>query len=142
MAIIAVLRLKGGFTLPPVAASTLRSLSLSRLYSCTLVPDNENYKGMLQACKDVVSFGPVEKETVQLLLSKRGRTTDGKRLTQEQSGKLAQEIISGKKLSESGLQPSFRLSPPQGGFGTRKAPQPYGPVGKNPGIAALIAKMA
>ncbi len=142
MAIIAVLRLKGGFTLPPVAVSTLASLNLSRLYSCTLVPDNENYKGMLQACKDVVSYGPVEKETVQLLLSRRGFSSDGKKLSPEQAGKIAQEVISGKKLSEAGAQPSFRLSPPKGGFGSRKAVRPFGPVGKNPEIAALIARMA
>jgi large subunit ribosomal protein L30 len=102
---------------------------------------------MLQTCKDVVSFGEVEKETVALLLSKRGKSSEGKKLSgakkPEEIAKLASEIASGgKKLSEYKVQPIFSLSPPKGGFGARKMPVPFGPVGKNAKIAQLIASMA
>ena len=146
MATIAVIRMKGRFSLPPVARGAFESFGLIGLYSCTLVPDSASYKGMLQSCKDVVSFGPVEKESVQLLLTKRGKAADGRRLSvakkPEEIAKIAQEILAGKKLSETGVLPVFRLSPPKGGFGSRKYHAPYGPLGKNPGIVALIASMA
>lgn len=147
MAMIAVIRLKGRFSISPTVESTLSNLKLNRLYSCALLPEGETSKGMLQACKDFVSYGPVEKESIAILLSRRGRTADGKKLSAtkkpEEIQKLAGEIASsGKKLSGSGLSPVFFLSPPVGGFGKRKAHVPFGPVGKNPGIAGLIASMA
>ena len=146
MATIAVIRMKGRFSMRPSAKGALESLGLATLYSCTLVPDSASYKGMLQSCKDVVSFGEVGKESVQLLLTKRGIAADGRRLSEtkkpEEIAKMAQEIAGGRKPSEAGVSPLFRLSPPKGGFGSRKSHAPFGPLGKNPGIPELIARMA
>ena len=143
MAIIAVIRLKGRFSMSPTMRGALESLRLSRLYSCTLIHESDSYRGMLQGCKDVVSFGAVEKETVDLLLRKRGRSSKGgKRLSADEAGKISQEIMAGKKLSETGVQPVFLLAPPKGGFGQRKEQNPFGPLGKNPNIARLISLMA
>ena len=146
MAITAVIRMKGRFSLHPSVKGALQSFGLATLYSCTLVPDSASYKGMLQSCKDFVSFGPVEKESVELLLRKRGMAADGRRLSAsrkpEEIAKIAQEIADGKKPSEAGVLPVFRLSPPKGGFGSRKFHVPFGPLGKNPGMAGLIASMA
>jgi len=101
----------------------------------------------VQACKDVVSFGEANKESIALLLSKRGRAIDGKKLTDvkkpEEIEKIASEAESSpKKLEELGVSPVFFLSPPRGGFGKRKAHVPFGPVGKNPNINELISSMA
>ncbi len=148
MARIAVIRLKGKFSVPPSVKTTFACLGLTRLHTCALVEDNESFRGMLQSCKDVVSFGKVEKETIALLLSKRGRGKEGKRLSAtkkpEEIEKIAAEIAaSGKKLSEFGLEGVFFLSPPRGGFGNRKSGvHEGGPLGKNPAISELIARMA
>src|SRR3989344_343104 len=146
MAKIALIRLKGVFSISPTVKSTLSSLSLNRLHACTIVEDSPSSKGMVQACKDFVAFGPVEKETIALLLVKRGRTLEGKRLSiakkPEEIKKILDEFLAGKKLAALGVSPVFRLAPPKGGFGTRKAQQPFGPLGKNLKMAALIKSMA
>ena len=78
-----------------------------------------------------------------MLLERRGRDLSGKRLTAEKAGKIAKEMLSsGKKLEELGVSSVFFLSPPQGGFGHRKTHIPFGPIGKNPERADLVARMA
>jgi len=144
---IAAIRLKGKFSISPRVKSALSSLMLNRLYACTLLPPGETAEGMLRACKDVVSFGEVGKGTIELLLSARGKTLDGRRLREakkpEEISKMAADIdASQKKLQDFGLSPVFFLAPPRGGFGSRKMSAPFGPAGKNPRIGELIARMA
>lgn len=134
------------FSNSPSATTTLTSLRLGRLYACVLLEDSPSTKGMIQECKDFIAFGAVEKETVALLLAKRGRTSGGKKLSAakkpEEIRKILDDFLAGKKLTELGVSPVFRLSPPKGGFGARKQAAPFGPLGKNPEIAALISRMA
>ena len=144
---IALIRLKGMFSLSPTVRFTLASFRLNRLYSCTIVDDSASTKGMIQACKDFVSFGPVEKESIALLLAKRGKTTEGKKLSAakkpEEIKKVLDEFLTGKKLTDLGVSSVFYLSPPRGGFdGSRMSPKPFGPLGKNEKIGELISKMA
>ncbi len=144
---IAVIRLKGKFSLSPKINSALSSLRLDMLYSCVLLPEGEAAKGMIHACKDVVSYGKVTKEDIETLLTRRGRTQDRKKLSlskkPEEIKKLAAEIDSSdKKLSALGVYPVFFLSPPKGGFGRRKANAPFGPLGKNAEMSNLIGRMA
>ena len=146
MAITAVIRIKGRFSKSPAVRGTLESLKLSTLYSCVLVPQNDSYRGMLQSCKDVTTFGPVGQETVQFLLEKRGRTSDGRRLKDakkpEEIAKIAQELVAGKTPAALGIRAFFSLSPPKGGFGSRRSQAPFGPLGKNAAIGELISLMA
>ncbi len=145
---IAVIRLKGKLGLAPRVVSTFVSLNLNRLYTCTLIPDNEVSRGMLRVCKDWSSFGTVDEPTIEKLLLLRGSTRDGKKLRDikkpEEIATLAKEIATGDKpLSQYGILPIFFLAPPRGGFdGNKKAPSPFGPLGKNPKICKLIAQMA
>ncbi|VVB99116.1 50S ribosomal protein L30 [uncultured archaeon] len=142
MTAIALIRMKGLFSMPPKMRGALESFKLSRLYACTLVNTDDSTKGMIQCCKDVVSYGEVDKETVTLLLTKRGKKLDGKRLTPEEAKKAADEFMAGKKLSATGVSSVFYLSPPKGGIGERKLHVPFGPLGKNPEIMDLISRMA
>jgi large subunit ribosomal protein L30 len=145
---IAVIRLKGKRGMAPWVSATLESLSLNRLYTCTLLPSSEGSRGMVQSCKDAVSFGEVDGQAIGLLLSKRGLLRDGRKLSLAKKPgeieKLAGEIAKGEKtLSKHGILPVFFLSPPRGGFaGGKKSQPPFGPLGRNPKIGALIAKMA
>jgi large subunit ribosomal protein L30 len=144
---IAVIRLKGKFSLSPNIKTTLESLRLTRLNTATILTMNDSLKGMLQACKDVVSYGEVDEETVAFVLSKRGMSPDGKSLS---SGKKLGEIAkiakdffaSDKKLEEFGASGVLFLKPPRGGFGGRKIQTPFGIAGKNPNISELLRKMA
>jgi len=146
---IAVIRLKGKRGITPKVKATYVSLNLNRLHTCTLLPDTGGSRGMIQVCKDSVSFGPVDDSTIEMLLLKRGLTRDGKKLSAsmkpEAIAKLAKEIAaSGKSLSDHAILPFFFLAPPRGGFdgGSKKAHAPSGPLGKNPRIGALLASMA
>jgi large subunit ribosomal protein L30 len=145
---IAIIRLKGKRGITPTVKATYESLSLNRLYTCVLVPDTEGFRGMIQACKDSVSFGPVDEQTIKMLLTRRGHTRDGKKLSEskkpEEISKLAKEIAaSDKPLSSHSILPFFNLAPPRGGFdgGSKKAYAP-GPLGKNAKIGELLGKMA
>ena len=146
---IAVIRLKGKRGITPKVKATYVSLNLNRLHTCTLLPDTEGSRGMIQACKDSVSFGPVDDSTIEMLLLRRGLTRDGKKLSAtmlpEAIAKLAKEIAaSDKTLSDHAILPFFFLAPPRGGFdgGSKKSYAPFGPLGKNLQIGALLAKMA
>ncbi|MFA6328721.1 MAG: uL30 family ribosomal protein [Candidatus Micrarchaeia archaeon] len=146
---IAVIRLKGKRGITPTVKATYASLNLNRLHTCTLLPDTEGFRGMIQSCKDSVSYGPVDEQTIELLLLRRGLTRDGKKLTgsmkPEAIAKLAKEISSSDKpLSAHAILPFFFLAPPRGGFdgGSKKAYAPSGPLGRNPKIGELLAKMA
>ncbi|MFA5929816.1 MAG: uL30 family ribosomal protein [Candidatus Micrarchaeia archaeon] len=146
---IAVIRLKGKRGITPTVKATFVSLNLNRLHTCTLLPDTIGSRGMIKSCKDSVSFGPVDDSTVAMLLERRGMTRDGKKLSAamrpEAIAKLAKEISSSDmSLSDHAILPFFFLAPPRGGFdgGSKKAYAPTGPLGKNPGIGALLAKMA
>ena len=146
---IAVMRLKGKRGITPKVKATFVSLNLNRLHTCTLLPDTDGSRGMIQACKDSVSYGLVDDSTIEMLLLKRGLTRDGKKLSEskkpEEIAKLAKEIAaSDKPLSEHAILPFFFLAPPRGGFdgGSKKSYAPFGPLGKNPHIAELLASMA
>lgn len=148
MSRIAVIRMKGKFSIAPKVERTFESINLPRLYTCTLLADNPTTKGMLQACKDLVSFGAVDEETIKLLLSRRGSLRDGKKLSDvkkpEEIAKMAAEIAaSAKPLSTHGILPLFFLAPPRGGVAHRKLSVKAGGVmGKNEKIGELIARMA
>ncbi|MCX6771618.1 MAG: uL30 family ribosomal protein [Candidatus Micrarchaeota archaeon] len=146
---IAVIRLKGKRGITPKVKATFVSLNLNRLHTCTLLPDTDGFRGMVQACKDSVSFGPVDEQAIEMLLIRRGLARDGKKLSATMSpeaiAKLAKEISSsGKSLSEHAILPFFFLAPPRGGFdgGSKKSPAPFGPLGRNAKIGGLLAKMA
>ncbi|MEM4554999.1 MAG: uL30 family ribosomal protein [Candidatus Anstonellaceae archaeon] len=141
MGILAVVRLKGKFSLSPKVKETFKSLNLPRLYCCTLVPDTPSFRGMLAACKDFVSFGKIEKEFAAEVLSKRGLKQDGTQISQKDAQEIALQLDMGKSLSQLGVRPFVRLSPPKGGFGSRKQPAPFGPVGKNENISEIIGRM-
>ena len=146
---IAVIRLKGKRGITPKVKATFVSLNLNRLHTCALLPDTEGYRGMIQSCKDSVSFGPVDEQTIEMLLLRRGLTRDGKKLSAsmkpEAIAKLAKEIsASDKSLSDHAIHPFFFLAPPRGGFdgGSKKSHAPFGPLGKNASIGELLAHMA
>ena len=97
---------------------------------------------MLQSCKDVVSFGTVDEGTVAMLLERRGKGADGKRLTAREGGQDSQGVRFIRKEAR-GARRVVRVLPfsPQGrvcgGGNPRRRSARWG---KNPEISELFQK--
>jgi large subunit ribosomal protein L30 len=112
---------------------TMKMLRMLRNNSSTILDNEPTTLGMLQKAKDFITWGEPTKETIHLLLSKRGRTIGNGDITVEISNlgfsnliDLASAIHDGKvefhKLKR--VKPFFRLHPPKKGF-KRSIKRPY-----------------
>ena len=123
---LAVVRVHGKISVFGETSEAMKLLHLNRNCHATLVDNRESYLGMLQKAQSYVAWGEVSKETLALLLKKRGRLVGNKKLTDEYAEKvgkkslddLAEAIFKGElefqKLPS--IKPIFRLHPPSGGF--------------------------
>ena len=78
-----IIRLKGSVNTKPQIKDTLRMLRLNQINHCVVVDDTPNYKGMIQMVKDYVAYGPINAESLELLLENRGKLVGGNSLTDE-----------------------------------------------------------
>jgi large subunit ribosomal protein L30 len=122
---------------------TLQMLRLDRINHCVVIPKNQNYDGMLHKARHFVTWGEIDKETLEKLVAKRGRFAGDKRVKDISYAKeLAGFIISGKKVKETGIKPVFRLSPPSKGYESTKEMFPRGSLGyRGEKINELIKRM-
>ena len=146
----AVIRIRGSAGMRTDVESTLKMLRLDAPNNCTLVPDNESYRGMLQAAKDAVTWGEVEEKVFVEMLKKRLRLPRNKRVDEkilkemkiDSYEKLAEEIMQGKSLKDMGFQNNFRLTPPSKGFKSVKLTYPKGDLGyRGKEINKLLERM-
>jgi len=124
--LLAVVRIRGSPGRRPDEEKTLESLRLHKVNHAVLVPDNEVFRGMLKKVEYAVTYGEIDRETLTLLLEKRGRLTGNRKITVEYlkergyesfedlAEALLNNKVSLKDLKE--LKPVFRLTPPSGGF--------------------------
>jgi large subunit ribosomal protein L30 len=151
----AVVKVRGTISAQREARETLELLKLARTNNAVLIDNRPSYVGMLYRVQNYVTWGEVSKETVALLLKKRGKLAGGKKLTDETVEKLgytsldalADAIVSCKveyqKLPN--VQPLFKLHPPSKGFKgkTKKSYAAGGEAGyRGEAINALIKRMA
>ena len=89
-------------------------LKLKKKHQCVIMEDTPMNKGMLVKVKDYIAWGPIDEETYELLIQKRGKAYEG-RLTDRK------EKYHYKTLSFSGKHylPYFNLNPPKKGFGIK-----------------------
>jgi large subunit ribosomal protein L30 len=149
----AVIRIRGEAGLRKEIRDTLRMLRLKAPNNCVLVPETESYKGMLEKCKDVCTWGEIEKETLIKLLKKRLRSEGDRRvdekLLKEVTGfnsfeEFAEALLSGKNMLKDfkKLKPVFRLTPPSKGFKSVKEAYPKGDLGyRGKEINELVERM-
>ena len=151
---IAVVRVRGSISAQREARETLDMLRLARTNHAVLIDNRPAFLGMLKRAQNYVTWGEASKETVALLLQKRGRLAGGKKLTDEYAakvgykslGELAEAVASCKveywKLI--GVQPVFKLHPPSKGF-KGKTKKSYGAGGeagyRGEAINELIKRM-
>ncbi|MEM5829642.1 MAG: 50S ribosomal protein L30 [Candidatus Aenigmatarchaeota archaeon] len=148
----AVIRIRGEAGLRKEVRDTLQMLRLKAPNNCVLIPETESYKGMLQKCKDVCTWGEIEKSTLIKLLQKRLRAEGDKRVDEKLLKEItnfnsfeefADALLSGRvKLKDFKLKPVFRLTPPSKGFKSVKDAWPKGDLGyRGKEINELIERM-
>ncbi|MEM1657672.1 MAG: 50S ribosomal protein L30 [Candidatus Jordarchaeales archaeon] len=153
--LLVVIRIRGDVGVRKEIRDTLKMLRLHKVNHAIIVPKTPSFQGMLQKVKDYVTWGEISKETLALLLRKRGRLEGDNPLTDEFLAKnlginsideLAGKIYNGEiKLSDvPKLKPVFRLHPPKGGF-KRKKKRPFADGGelgyRGENINKLIERM-
>ncbi len=131
----AVVRIRGNVGVRKKINDTMSMLNLDGKFNCTFLPETDDYRGMLQATKDYITWGEVDETVVKDVMSKRGEAEDIE--------KIIKGLKEGKSLSHMNKKRFFRLSPPSGGFKkSTKKPFPKGETGyRGEDINKLIERM-
>jgi len=112
----AVIRVRGSVNVKKDIMDTLKKLRLDRVNHCVLVPKTPSFEGMLKKAKDYITWGEINKKTLEKLIVKRGRTSGDKKLEKKDAIRIA-KILEKKPVSEvKTLKPVFRLNPPSKGY--------------------------
>ncbi|MEM1557162.1 MAG: 50S ribosomal protein L30 [Thermoproteota archaeon] len=125
--LVAVVRVRGTVNVTKDVTTTLNKLRLLRVNSSTLVRLTPSVEGMLRKAKDYLMWGKIDKNTLRLLLLKRGRLPGNRRLSNENLSRFTrykslEELVEAVWVSDSPskvlkpVKPVFRLTPPKGGF--------------------------
>ncbi len=125
--VILAIRIRGNVRVRPQIEDTLEKLRLGRLHQARIVTATPSIEGMIDKVKDYITWGEPTEDTIEKLLSKRGRLPGNARLTDSYVKKnssyssikaLAKAIASGNgSISDvQGLKPIFRLTPPTKGY--------------------------
>jgi large subunit ribosomal protein L30 len=134
------------------AKTTLDGLNLDRRFRATIVPESDEYLGMLRKVKEEVAWTKADAGIVKELLEKRGRKTGYKPITKSDLPKeyktiedfataIAENKVAMSKLE--GMKPWFALSPPKGGF-KRKTKTQYaqnGILGEDGELVEIVKRM-
>ena len=147
---IAIIRIAGKQGLTEQIKATFKLLRLYNKYNCVIVPNTTVYVGMIKKIKDFITWGEVDKETLERLLKERGKFAGKINLRDKKEiniPELANQIFEGKKKQKDvpGLRQFFKLHPPRGGFEKKGTKKPYsigGVLGyRKEKINELIQKM-
>ena len=123
---IVAVRVRGTVRAQREARETLDMLHLGRTNHAVVIDNRPATMGMLRRAQSYITWGEISKETLTMLLTKRGRLAGDKKLTDEYAqkvgcksiGDLANALVYCKveywKLAD--VQPVFRLHPPSKGF--------------------------
>jgi large subunit ribosomal protein L30 len=122
-----VVRVRGGIHSRRDIQQTLRELHLTRANHATVIPEEPSFRGMLMATQGYVTWGEADIETVQALLTARGQTRTGAKLSAPPKDtpsvpELAASVIGGGLARVKTLKPLVRLTPPKGGWKSTKKP--------------------
>jgi large subunit ribosomal protein L30 len=126
-----VVRVRGGIHSRHDIQQTLKELHLTRANHATVIPEEPSFRGMLMAAQGYVTWGEADAETVQALLTARGQTRTGAKLTAAPSGlpavpELVTSVIGNGLARVKSLKPLVRLAPPKGGWKSTKRPYSLG----------------
>ena len=120
-----VVRVRSNVNVERSIRETMDYLNLTKVNHAVIIPENEQYRGMLQKAKDYITWGEASQEMVEKMLSNRGRMSgdhplkdsDVKDNTDYKNiGDFAKAIASNDATVKQvpGLKRVFRLHPPRG----------------------------
>ena len=104
---------------------TMGMLNLTRVNHAVIIPENPQYKGMLQKAKDYITWGDADADLVEKMISERGRLIGDKPVTDADVSEateytsikeFAAAIASGDATVKDmpDMKRVFRLHPPRG----------------------------
>ena len=135
---------------------TMDYLNLTRVNHAVIIPENAQYKGMLQKAKDYITWGEADAGLVERMLSERGRMAGNAPLTDaivaehteyKTIAAFAKAIVAGEAKVKDipDLKRVFRLHPPTGPKGWGGIKRSYvvgGALGsRGDEIGALVERM-
>lgn len=120
-----VVRVRSNVNVERSIRETMDYLNLTKVNHAVIIPENDQYRGMLQKAKDYITWGEATENTVEKMLSERGRMTGDAPLTDDvvkdntdfkNISEFAKAITSGDSTVKAvpGLKRVFRLHPPRG----------------------------
>ena len=151
-----VVRVRSNVNVERSIRETMDYLNLTKVNHAVIIPENDQYRGMLQKAKDYITWGEATEELVEKMLSERGRMSGDNPLTDslvkdntdyKNIGEFAKAIVSNDATVKHvpGLKRVFRLHPPRGtkGWGGIKRPFVLGGALGSRGdkIGALVERM-
>lgn len=124
--LLCIIRVRGSVHVNTKILDTLKMMNLHYVNHATLIPKTPQYMGMIKKVQSYVTYGPIDKNLLSELFSKRARITGNKKLTDDfvkanseyKSIKEFEDAVFSCKASlraVKGLKPVFRLHPPRGG---------------------------
>jgi large subunit ribosomal protein L30 len=139
----AIVQLRGEVDMSGDVHDTLKMLNVHAVNHCTLVPENDAYRGMITKVNDFVAHGSPSADVVATLVRRRAEPEEGdaeiddewvaENTDYESVDELAEALVDEETtLREQGLSPVLRLHPPRGGHRGLKHPtQEAGQLGKH-----------
>lgn len=142
ISLLVVVRLRGEGKISKNVNDTLSGLLLRKVHNATLLPSESSAKGMLHTAENYITWGQISKETLESLLLKRGKMSNGEKIDEKAARALTEKLQKEKSMKNSGINPVFRLSPPSGGLKAIRLPFPRGDLGlRGEKINDLIMRM-
>ena len=136
----AVVRIKGSVNASEDVKDTLSMLNLKSQNHCVVVPETEQYLGMLRKAKDRITWGKVNEKTLSKLLQKRGKISKEK--LKEMKIKNFDELSDALIKNQIMLKLIFKLNPPIRGFKSTRLHYPKGDLGsRGEKINELLERM-
>ncbi len=120
-----VIRVRGTIHARHDIVTTLEHLNLTRPNHATVLPEAEEFRGMLSKVQGYVTWGEAEPDTVSLLLKERGETHEGAKLStvpETDLPGLSKQVLTQGLTRTPGVRPLFRLRAPRGGWRSTKRP--------------------
>jgi len=113
--LICAIRVRGQTGIRKDVKDTLNMLRLYRSNYCVVLESKPEIIGMLKKCKDYITWGEIDNETYNAVVSKRGEEYKG-RVTDSKNKITYRKFI---VIEDKRYKPYFRLSPPKKGFGRK-----------------------
>jgi large subunit ribosomal protein L30 len=151
---LVAVKVRGEISAQREAKETTEFLHLTHSNHAVIIDSRPAYRGMLKRAQSYVTWGEASKETVMLMIKKRGKLAGSKPITEEYAQKIGYKSVD--DLAEAvatckvafgdleGVQKVFKLHPPRKGYKgkTKKSFRAGGEAGyRGEAINELVKRM-